>query len=267
MRSTPSSVSFCTTSSGRSPLASGEGDAIGGAGAGSLLDGAVGRRAAGRSAPPASGPAPSDTVTTSPGRRRSTRSRWWRSARRSTGASRSATKTCAAAPTCRAEPTAARSLERRLDLREQALAAADRRLAALLGVAAQELRPRSRSAWWACRPAARPAGRPDPGRRRGARPGPATRSSRPLWVPAGTAEPSSSPSSVASSRWVPSAAWAKEMGTRRPGRSRRARSARAGGPAGGRRDRRPPRRAARPRPDRLRRSVEPVSTPAGTSTL
>ena len=72
MRSMPSSVSFCTVSSGRSPLTRANATVIGGAGRGS----ATTSPAASRSGPAPSRaarqrPAPSPTVTGSPGRSRS----------------------------------------------------------------------------------------------------------------------------------------------------------------------------------------------------
>ena len=96
MRSTPSSVSFCTVSSGLSPLVSAKPIVMTGAGAATRST-----SPSARSAPPVTthsrqAPAPSDAVRRSPSRRRSTRNRWWASASLRTGAAMSSTKTWAA---------------------------------------------------------------------------------------------------------------------------------------------------------------------------
>ena len=96
-------------------------------------------------------------------------------------------------------------------------------------------------------------------------PRPRSRISRPDWVPAGMVS-SSAPSSVSTATVGPRAAWVMAMCSSwcrsTPSRTKRDR----GGPAGGRTGRPcgPPRRPAMPRP--VRRSVDPSSTPPGTST-
>ena len=86
MRSTPSSVSFCTTHSGRSPLTGAKATVMSGADPGLALFRTVdleGERAAGGRATPGTGcsrhgihdPAPSEATTGSPVRRRRTSTR------------------------------------------------------------------------------------------------------------------------------------------------------------------------------------------------
>ena len=106
IRSTPSSVSFCTAHSGRSPFTGENATVTRGVGAGSTTT----SPSTSNEAPPTHRhathrPAPSDAVTASPTRSRSTRSRWWRSPVSNSGADRSGTKTCATAPATAAAPT------------------------------------------------------------------------------------------------------------------------------------------------------------------
>jgi hypothetical protein len=100
IRSTPSSVSFCTTNSGRSPFTSANATVIGGSGRGSPTIGPV----ISSTGPPVSRqarqrPAPSPAVTSFPGASRSTRPRWCSSPSSREGTSRSATNAWARAVT------------------------------------------------------------------------------------------------------------------------------------------------------------------------
>ena len=100
MRSTPSSVSFWATHSGRAPLVGTNPTVITGSAPGWLTTSPSTTRV--RSADPESRhrtqePAPSDAMTTSSGRSRKTSDTWWAVASSSPGERRSATKTMAEA--------------------------------------------------------------------------------------------------------------------------------------------------------------------------
>ena len=107
MRSIPSSVSFCTTHSGRSPLTGANATVNAGTAAASDCTApsppTPGAPETGvTSGPPcqvtrAQRPRPSVAMTSSPNRSRSTRPRWWTSSSLRSGSAGSSTKTCAAA--------------------------------------------------------------------------------------------------------------------------------------------------------------------------
>ena len=189
IRSTPSSVSFWTTHSGRSPLVGANATVTSGAGRGTHDRGPVGHQHAAAGRPggtpgggvgrhPARDPATGAVGghhRSRPARRRSTSRRWRRSAGSTTGADGSATKTMAAAATSTgsgaggggAAPRSGpgpRSAERGAQLGEEALG-----LGASPSASARGPRPARPAA-----PAGRRRGRSacPPGRGRRGRPGP-----------------------------------------------------------------------------------------------
>ena len=247
-RSTPTSVSFCTIHSSRSPFGDRRGDRHRSA-ASATVDRRRRRRRVAPLAPPARPPPRRAVGDGHRPRRRAGAARgarWWRSRRRAR-ARRGRRRRRALRLACAAPP--ASSLERRLDPREQALAPAT-----------PTSSPRTRRSLRSSSASARSslvghldvdharAGRRARGRAGGARRVAAEARTRArAGCPAGRPG-RSSPSSVASANVVPSAAWAIETGSscdevvavaaKQLVRPRR---------AGGRRGRRPRRRAGRPR--------------------
>ena len=102
MRSMPSSVSFWTTHSGRSPLTGAKATVRAGSARASNWTAVVVPTSGSRVRSPchlvrAQWPWPSAAMTSSPARNRSTRAKWWASASEGTGCAGSSTNTWAAA--------------------------------------------------------------------------------------------------------------------------------------------------------------------------
>ena len=204
-----------------------------------------------------------------PARSRSTRSRWWRSSSSSTGASRSATKTCGAdrppgpargqvAAPATGTPSGSWTTGRcrparppRPATRRSARSSSSCSSVRSVGV--------STTTWTSRSPRPRPStwGTPRPRRR----------NTRPVWVPRGIDEVLGAVERLEREVRAERGLGHRQVQLVAPGRSRGARSGRGAAPARGRRGRPmpPPRGPTAPRP--VSRSVEPVSMPAGTSTV
>src|SRR5690606_17237894 len=143
IRSTPSSVSFWTVNSGRSPLTRANATVRAGTGRGSATTSPTGSTSgpavsrAGRQRPH-----PSPTVTALPAGRRSTRARWWWSPSDRRGAARSGTKACARAVSGVVPPSPGRAtalLERGAQFGDQPVGRRRHRLAPQLGEVPDDL--------------------------------------------------------------------------------------------------------------------------------
>ena len=261
----PSSVSFCTTSSGLSPFTRAKPTVSAGRAGRPSSTGPVASSSAAERRRCASAPRRRATVRGAPGRRRSTRARWWRSSSDSTGALEVGDEGQRPGMVRRvgAIGPGYRNAERIRDRKPASAGATSsprcpaysRRSSSCSGV---------RSVGHVARRPAR-SGRPAGAARGGARRGPGGGTPDPVCVPRGTHEVLGAVEGleleVGAERGLGEAhrevaaqvdAVAREAVVR-PARGRGRRGRRSG----------PPRGPAAPRP--ARRSVEPVSTPAGMS--